>query len=137
MCVMYVMPCTHINVCDAVCDVSHAEFKLAVHQFGYRVNGRAGGLQQRHDDGRVGCQHEGRQQQQEQEHYSRGRTHWHLTGTCNDVQHTVTLLSQCHSSSLHATGRYTLVTLPRIVTPYRDNVDGTRARVTYQKLVTR
>jgi hypothetical protein len=34
-------------------------------------------------------------------------------------------------------GGYTLVTLPRIVTPYRDSVDGTRARVTYQKLVTR
>jgi hypothetical protein len=32
---------------------------------------------------------------------------------------------------------YTLVTLPRNVTPYRDNVDGTRDRVTYQKLVTR
>ena len=32
---------------------------------------------------------------------------------------------------------YTLVTLPCIVTPYRDNVDETRARVTYQKLVTR
>jgi len=30
-----------------------------------------------------------------------------------------------------------LVTLPRIVTPYRDRVDGTRDRVTYQKLVTR
>jgi hypothetical protein len=30
-----------------------------------------------------------------------------------------------------------LVTLPRIVTPYRDSVDGTRDRVTYQKLVTR
>jgi len=28
-------------------------------------------------------------------------------------------------------GGYTLVTLPRIVTPYRDSVDGTRARVTY------
>ena len=26
-------------------------------------------------------------------------------------------------------GGYTLVTLPRIVTPYRDSVDGTRARV--------
>jgi len=25
----------------------------------------------------------------------------------------------------------------RIVTPYRDNVDETRARVTYQKVVTR
>jgi hypothetical protein len=34
-------------------------------------------------------------------------------------------------------GGYTLVTLPRIVTPYRDSVDGNRARVTYQKLVTR
>jgi len=34
-------------------------------------------------------------------------------------------------------GGYTLVTLPRIVTPYRDGVDGTRARVTYKKLVTR
>ena len=33
--------------------------------------------------------------------------------------------------------RYTLVTLPRIVTPYRDSVNGTRARVTYQKLVKR
>ena len=34
-------------------------------------------------------------------------------------------------------GGYTLVTLPRIVTPYRDSVDGTRDRITYQKLVTR
>ena len=34
-------------------------------------------------------------------------------------------------------GGYTLVTLTRIVTPYRDSVDETRARVTYQKLVTR
>ena len=34
-------------------------------------------------------------------------------------------------------GGYTLVMLPRIVTPYRDSVDGTRDRVTYQKLVTR
>ena len=34
-------------------------------------------------------------------------------------------------------GGYTLVTLPRIVTPYRDSVDGTRARVTYQTLVMR
>jgi len=29
---------------------------------------------------------------------------------------------------------YTLVTLPRIVTPYRDSVDGTLARVTHQKV---
>ena len=34
-------------------------------------------------------------------------------------------------------GGYTLVTLPRTVTPYRDSVDGTRHRLTYQKLVTR
>jgi hypothetical protein len=34
-------------------------------------------------------------------------------------------------------GGYTLVTLPRNVTPYRDSVDGTRDHVTYQKLVTR
>jgi hypothetical protein len=34
-------------------------------------------------------------------------------------------------------GGYTLVTLPRIVTPYHNSVDGTRDRVTYQKLVTR
>jgi hypothetical protein len=34
-------------------------------------------------------------------------------------------------------GGYTLVTLPRTVTPYRDSVDGTRDHVKYQKLVTR
>jgi len=34
-------------------------------------------------------------------------------------------------------GGYTLVTLPRIVTPYCDSVDGTRDRATYQTLVTR
>jgi hypothetical protein len=32
---------------------------------------------------------------------------------------------------------YTLVTVPRTVTPYRENVGGTRYHVTYQKLVTR
>jgi hypothetical protein len=31
-------------------------------------------------------------------------------------------------------GGYTLVTLPRIVTPYRDSVDKTHDHVTYQKL---
>jgi len=40
------------------------------------------------------------------------------------------------TASLRKDG-YTLVTLPRIVTPYRDSADGTRDRVTYQKLVTR
>jgi hypothetical protein len=34
-------------------------------------------------------------------------------------------------------GGYTLVTLPRIVTPYRDGVEWTRDCVTSQKLVTR
>jgi hypothetical protein len=34
-------------------------------------------------------------------------------------------------------GGYTLITLPRTETPYRDNVDGTRDHVTYQKFVTR
>jgi len=40
-------------------------------------------------------------------------------------------------AAVNVKGGYTLVTLPRIVTPYRDSVDGTRDRVTYQKLVTR
>jgi hypothetical protein len=34
-------------------------------------------------------------------------------------------------------GGYTLVTLPRTVTPYRDSMDGIRDHVTYQTLVTR
>jgi hypothetical protein len=34
-------------------------------------------------------------------------------------------------------GGPTPVTLPRIITPYCDSVDGTHARVMYQKLVTR
>ena len=38
---------------------------------------------------------------------------------------------------LQVKGGFTLVTLPRTVTQYRDNVDGTRDHVTYQKLVTR
>jgi hypothetical protein len=42
-----------------------------------------------------------------------------------------------HSKKNYFKDGYTLVTLPRIVTPYRDSVDGTRDRVTYQKLVTR
>jgi len=44
--------------------------------------------------------------------------------------------TSCRQYSL-SKGRSTLVKLPRIVTPYRDSVDGTRAHVTYQKLVTR
>jgi len=44
-----------------------------------------------------------------------------------------------HQSSIQTAlkGGYTLVTLPRILTPYRDSVDGTRDHITYQKLVTR
>jgi hypothetical protein len=36
--------------------------------------------------------------------------------------------------TLFPKGGYTLVTLPRIVTPYYDSADGTRDRVTYQKV---
>ena len=53
MCVIYVTPCTHIDICDAVCDVPHAQSEVAVHQFSYAVDGRTGRLQQRDDDGRV------------------------------------------------------------------------------------
>ena len=46
------------------------------------------------------------------------------------------LTAYIRCKTLSRKGGYTLVTLPRIVTPYRDSVDGTRDRVTYQKLVT-
>jgi len=42
-----------------------------------------------------------------------------------------------HNVTRDLKGGSTLVTLPRILTPYRDSVDGTHDRVTYQKLVTR
>jgi hypothetical protein len=42
-----------------------------------------------------------------------------------------------HVAMCYTYGGYTLLTLPHILTPYRDSVDGTRDRVTYQKLVTR
>ena len=50
-----------------------------------------------------------------------------------------TNINLCTVTAVHALpkGRYTLVTLPRNVTPYRDSVDGTCDHVTYQKLVTR
>jgi hypothetical protein len=38
---------------------------------------------------------------------------------------------------VHSKGGYTLVTLPRNVTPHRDSVDGTHDNVTYRKLFTR
>jgi len=43
----------------------------------------------------------------------------------------------CSAYRWKSKGGYTLLTLPRVVTPYRDSVDGNRDRVTYQKLVTR
>ena len=49
---------------------------------------------------------------------------------------TVISLSMGQKQNCYIKGGYTLVTLPHIVTPYRDSVDGTRDRVTYQKLVT-
>jgi hypothetical protein len=51
----------------------------------------------------------------------------------------VSVLNVIYHNGMNSTdqGGYTLVTLPRIVTPYRDSVGGTRDRVTYQKLVTR
>jgi len=52
---------------------------------------------------------------------------------------TVVMAGCCESRATQPAvkGGYTLVTLPRIVTPYHESVDGTRDRVTYQKLVTR
>ena len=56
---------------------------------------------------------------------------------------TVFLIPHTLPTSVHRTvlnifkGRYTLVTLPRNVTPYRDSVEGTCDHVTYQKLFTR
>jgi hypothetical protein len=55
------------------------------------------------------------------------------------------LLGDKHSSQIgfsvqddvNSKGGYTLVTLLHSVPPHRDSVDGTRDRVTYQKLVTR
>jgi hypothetical protein len=46
-------------------------------------------------------------------------------------------ITKSHFYTIAYKGGSTLVTLPRTVTPYRDTVDGTRDRVTYQKLVTR
>jgi len=43
----------------------------------------------------------------------------------------------CMKFQFECKGGYTLVPLPRIVTPYRDGVDETRARITYRKLVMR
>ena len=46
-------------------------------------------------------------------------------------------ITKLHVVGISTEGGYTLVTLPRIVTQNRDSVDGSRDRVTYQKLVTR
>jgi len=59
---------------------------------------------------------------------------WFLSIKCICQQYSIVVLSVV--AGIAFKGGYTLVTLPRIVTPYRDSVDGTRDRVTYQKLVT-
>jgi len=66
----------------------------------------------------------------------------HTVMTWSPFRHNVKRKPQAprqHISAVtrEAKGGYTLVTSPRIVTHYRDSVDGSRARVTYQKLVTR
>jgi hypothetical protein len=64
-----------------------------------------------------------------------------MTDITQGVVLTATVATSSHDAAqcvaVTPKGGYTLVTLPRIVTPYRDSVDGTRERVTYQKLVTR
>jgi hypothetical protein len=67
--------------------------------------------------------------------FCHGRQYLHIK-TLNQPQ-IPAMLSHPHAVYGYFKGRYTLVTLPRIVTPYRYSVDETRARVTYQKLVTR
>jgi hypothetical protein len=63
----------------------------------------------------------------------------HSTSPCCDLSlllvHNVVSKFHLHTGANKA--GYTLVKLPRTVTPYRDSVDGTRDHVTYQKLVTR
>ena len=61
-----------------------------------------------------------------------GETNWLYERQLSHVQK---LFHATHT--VQCKGGYTLVTLPRIVTPYCDSVDGTRDRVAYQKLVTR
>ena len=58
----------------------------------------------------------------------------HIGGTADDMASPHVCLYQ---EAVDLKGGYVLVTLPRIVTPYCDSVDGTRDRVTYQTLVTR
>jgi hypothetical protein len=54
--------------------------------------------------------------------------HCPVTGDVSSSVSIVPVSGDCRSPK----GRYTLVTLPRTVTPYRDSVDGTRDHVTYQ-----
>jgi hypothetical protein len=49
----------------------------------------------------------------------------------------VYIYTHTHTHTHTINGGYTLVTLPRTVTPYRDSVDGTGDHVTYKKLVKR
>ena len=69
---------------------------------------------------------------QNYEYKSRYEGEYLFQGLCKWA--TVSFTANQH---VNCKGGYTLVTLPRTVTPHRDSVDGTRGRVTYQKLVTR
>jgi len=64
----------------------------------------------------------------------------YLTGAQLDCSKNIKIYIKIYMRGAHVNfnvkiykGGYTLVTLPRIVTPYRDSVDRTRDRVTYQK----
>ena len=54
-----------------------------------------------------------------------------------DTQHTKSIINTHKICTIKPKGVYTLVTLPRTVTPYRDSVDRTWDYITYRKLVTR
>ena len=60
-----------------------------------------------------------------------------LSSVTRRIQISKNLLPPFNSVPTASKGRYTLVTLPRNVTPYRDSVDGTCDHVKYHKLVTR
>jgi hypothetical protein len=65
-----------------------------------------------------------------------------VTGTIDRGSTVYQLVSPYHSEQLTILynthkGGYTLVTLPRTVTPYHESMDGISDHVTYQKLVTR
>jgi len=59
-----------------------------------------------------------------------GALYWQTYTNCPDLLSDMTQIRHNRSA---LKGGYKLVTLPRIVTPYRDSVDVTRDLVTYQK----